>query len=163
MIALLACAAALGAISVRALAGLTPVPIEFQVGAGKQVIQSTRNDATTSSTSFSPVPGLSGVGLCNARSGVSVTTTMELSGAPVEIRALMGPRKRVLEPGPLSLDPGASPGTTFSATFVRAKGIGLPDGPYTLQWRSKTGAPATMTNGTIRILFSTARHTVNCD
>ncbi len=151
-----------GLVGVALSRGLPGEPITAQTSAKSQAFQAAAGSATTSSESFETVPGLSAE-LCDAKSGVSVTVTMELEGSPVEIRAVMGPERRRLEPSSFKFDSGSSAATTFSATFVRAKERGLPDGPFSVEWRSIDGGETTMNEGTIRVLFGTSKRTVHCD
>lgn len=130
----------------------TPTPVTTQSKAQSQAFTSTGLVATTSSTDFEEIPAFA-LELCRPQSGISLDLSMELSGAPVDVRVRA--RRKVLRPSQVAFDPGASSRQGFSYTFVRD--IRRLNGPVAVEWRSTTGAEATMHSGTLRALFQARR------
>jgi len=107
---------------------------------------------STSTTSWAPVPALSGLsGGCNV-DGISVVVTVNLTGKPVELRVANGPN--ILNPSSATFRPPAGAAVeTFSATF--AGGQETNNTPLTtqVQWRLLTGGgAATLHAGSVVVL-----------
>jgi hypothetical protein len=78
---------------------------------------------TTTTTSWAPVPALSGLsGGCNV-DGISVAVTVNLTGKPVQLRAVNGPN--ILNTSSVTFRPPAGSGVeTFSASFAGGQETG---------------------------------------
>jgi hypothetical protein len=92
----------------------------------------------------------------SARSGISATLSVTVSGAPAEFRIVMElPEKdwalRVMKPGSAHFDPLGSTGS-FSYTFV----AGVGPGRYTinLEWRSPTGVQTNLDGGSLVVQYA---------
>jgi hypothetical protein len=108
--------------------------------------------STTSSTDWTPVPGLASTLVC-ARGTVSATLTANLTGAPAQFRihidggGLMAPELAHFDP--------TGGNRTFSATFVAKVGTfeGSDGHSFDLEWRSPSGQPVTFKRGALDLLF----------
>jgi hypothetical protein len=110
-----------------------------------------RTDAvTTSSTAWHNVPEL-GVTICSINE-VSATVSVTLSGARARFRVLRE-GSTVIRPGPAEFAPNGV--ESFSFTFVTNTGPIGGDDHHALQvqWRSPTGAQATMRSGDLNVLY----------
>ncbi len=108
---------------------------------------------TTHATRWSPLAGYSYSDgpVIRARSGIAVTLSVTVRGAPVAFRVVLEDvdhdfRLVVMKPGGVRFEAGAQT-ESFSYTFVLQ---GVRPGPYTvnLLWRTPTGVPVTMIEGT---------------
>ena len=119
----------------------------------------TTTTATTSSRTFQPVPGLSGLNIC-ALNQVTATLSVELNGAPAgfQIRIDGG---GTMQPGAVRLVP-AGPHDSFSFTFVNSVGPFEADDHHSfdVEWRSPTGAATTLERGTVNLQYE--HGTQNC-
>jgi hypothetical protein len=126
----------------------------------RQAIVSTQSTATTSTTTFSQIPGLSEFPISN-RGPSSVTFSARFSGAPVEVRAERDGHP--LRPTKARFDPIT--GTkSFSFTFISMSGS-RKCRHYGISWRSPTGGTATLESGNFIVTYNAARpphHTI-CD
>jgi hypothetical protein len=104
----------------------------------------------TSSTAWHDVPVL-GVTICSINE-VSATLSVTLSGARARFRVLRG-GGTVIRPGPAEFAPNGV--ESFSYTFVTNTGPFGGDDHHSLkvQWRSPTGARATMRSGDLNVLY----------
>ncbi len=91
-----------------------------------------------------------------ARSGISATLSVTVSGAPAEFRIVMEvPEKdwaqRVMKPGSVHFDPQGGTGS-FSYTFV----AGVGPGKYTINllWRSPTGIQTNLDDGSLVVQYA---------
>ena len=91
-----------------------------------------------------------------ARSGISATLSVTVSGAPAEFRIVMEvPEKdwaqRVMKPGSVHFDPQGGTGS-FSYTFV----AGVGPGAYTINllWRSPTGIQTNLDDGSLVVQYA---------
>jgi hypothetical protein len=109
-----------------------------------------RSSITTSSTTWSDVPVL-GVSIC-AVNEISATLSVNLTGALARFR-MLGEQGNVIQPGPAQFDPTGV--ESFSFTFVTNVGTFEADDRHSVrvQWRSPTGAAATMTQGALNVLY----------
>jgi hypothetical protein len=123
--------------------------------------QSIRVDTTTRTTTSTEWKSVGGFGpsdglIIDTRNGLSVTMSVQLSGAPAEFRISTGQSPyehyKVMGPGPVRFDPL---GGTNSFSFVFAKDATSP-GPREMivQWRSPTGGATTLEK--ISVLVITA-------
>jgi hypothetical protein len=111
------------------------------------------NTASTSSTSWTDVPGLRGLDVCAAGS-VSAAVSVDVSGAPVDLRVQWDDVPLALRPRVAHFDPSGGT-TSFSFTFVgHMQSFEGSDGHlFDVQWRSPTGAPVTLNRGNVNLLF----------
>jgi hypothetical protein len=99
-----------------------------------------------------------------ARGPISATLSMQLRGAPVNIRTRIkrrGRRAMTMKPGAVRFDPGQG-SNSFSFTFIRHLGrrtanTGL---DFQAEWRSPTGETAILDKATLR---SSLRRVGGCD
>jgi hypothetical protein len=119
----------------------------------------TTTTATTSSRTFQPIPGLSGLNIC-ALNQVTATLSVELNGAPAgfQIRIDGG---GTMQPGAVRLVP-AGPHDSFSFTFVNsvAPFEANDNHSFDVEWRSPTGAATTLERGTFNLQYQ--RGTQQC-
>ena len=119
------------------------------------------SNQTTSSTSWADVSGwgISDGPFIQARGGLAATLSVTVSGAPVRFRFFLEVvdrdfRVRLMVPKSAAFNPGAG-NESFSYTFVSG---GLHRGRYTvnLQWSSPTGAPVTLSSGSVVLQYASA-------
>jgi hypothetical protein len=124
-----------------------------------QASKFTTTTATTSSKTFRPVPGLSGLTVC-ALQQVTATLSVELNGAPAgfQIRVDGG---GTMSPGAIRFVP-AGPHDSFSFTFVRSVGPfeANDNHSFDVEWRSPSGAATTLERGTFNLQYQ--RGTQSC-
>ena len=91
-----------------------------------------------------------------ARSGISVTLSVTVTGAPAEFRVVMeaaeqGWAQRVMKPGWAHFDPQGGTGS-FSYSFV----AGVGPGTYTINllWRSPTGVQTNLEGGSLVVQYA---------
>ena len=107
---------------------------------------------STATTSWAPVPALSGLsGGCNV-DGISIAVTVNVTGKPVELRAVNGPN--ILNPSSVTFWPPAGSGVeTFSASFVGGQELNNTPLTTQVQWRLATaGGSATLHGGSVVVL-----------
>jgi hypothetical protein len=118
----------------------------------QQASRFTTNTVTTSSRTFQPVPGLSGLNVC-ALHQVTATLSVELNGAPAgfQIRIDGG---GTMQPGAVRFVP-AGPHDSFSFTFTNSVGPFEANDhhEFDVEWRSPTGAPSTLERGTFNLQY----------
>lgn len=108
--------------------------------------------STTSSTGWTPVPGLASTLIC-AKGTVSATLSVNLVGAPAQFRLHID-GGGLMEPELAHFDPTG--GTrSFSSTFAARVGTweGSDGHSFDLEWRSPSGAPVTLKRGDLVLLF----------
>lgn len=148
------------------LAGVLGVPAAVLAASGGasssldlQASKFTTSTATTSSKTFHPVPGLSGLNIC-ALDQVTATLSVELNGAPAgfQVRVDGG---GTMPPGAIRFVP-AGAHDSFSFTFVNKVGPFEADDHHSfdVEWRSPTGAATTLERGTFNLQYQ--RGTQNC-
>ena len=105
---------------------------------------------TTSSTAWHDVPVL-GATICSVNEA-SATLSVTLSGARARFRVLRE-GGTVIRPGPAEFAPNGV--ESFSYTFVTNTGPFGGDDHHSLkvQWRSPTGAQATLRSGDLNVLY----------
>jgi hypothetical protein len=107
---------------------------------------------STTTTSWASVPALSGLsGGCNV-DGISAAVTVNVTGNPVELRAVNGPN--ILNPSSVTFRPPAGSGIeTFSANFVGGQELNNTPLTTQVQWRLVTaGGSATLRSGSVVVL-----------
>jgi hypothetical protein len=107
---------------------------------------------STTTTSWASVPALSGLsGGCNV-DGISAAVTVNVTGNPVELRAVNGPN--ILNPSSVTFRPPAGSGMeTFSANFVGGQELNNTPLTTQVQWRLVTaGGSATLRSGSVVVL-----------
>ena len=139
-------------------AGLVLVPaVAFADGAvtspvsGQELAWDTAPVATAT-TSWAPIPALSGLaGGCNV-DGISVAVTVNVTGNPLKLRVTNGPN--ILNPSSVTFrPPGGSGVETFSANFVGGPETNNTPLATRVQWRLATaGGSATLHGGSVVVL-----------
>jgi hypothetical protein len=107
---------------------------------------------STTTTSWASVPAMSGLsGGCNV-DGISAAVTVNVTGNPVELRAVNGPN--ILNPSSVTFRPPAGSGIeTFSANFVGGQELNNTPLTTQVQWRLVTaGGSATLRSGSVVVL-----------
>ena len=119
----------------------------------------TTTTATTSSRTFQPIPGLSGLNIC-ALNQVTATLSVELNGAPAGFQIRID-AAGTMQPGAVRLVP-AGPHDSFSFTFVKsvAPFEANDNHSFDVEWRSPTGAATTLERGTFNLQYQ--RGTQQC-
>jgi len=119
----------------------------------------TTTTATTSSRTFQPIPGLSGLNIC-ALNQVTATLSVELNGAPAGFQIRID-ASGTMQPGAVRLVP-AGPHDSFSFTFVNsvAPFEANDNHSFDVEWRSPTGAATTLERGTFNLQYQ--RGTQQC-
>jgi len=105
---------------------------------------------TTSSAAWHSIP-MFNVTIC-AINEVSATISVNLTGARARFR-VVGEQGNVIRPGPAEFAPRGT--ESFSYTFVTSVGTFEADDRHslTVQWRSPTGSPVTLTRGDFNVLY----------
>jgi hypothetical protein len=117
------------------------------------------SSATTSSTAWRNVPGLS-LTRCT-RGQVTAMLSATVSGAPVRFRGVIdGVPEAPMMPGSARFAPSGS--ESFAYTFVANTGPFEADDThrFDIQWRSPSGAGVTLHSGALNLLFK--RGTQGC-
>jgi hypothetical protein len=119
----------------------------------------TTTTATTSSRTFQPIPGLSGLNIC-ALNQVTATLSVELNGAPAGFQIRID-AAGTMQPGAVRLVP-AGPHDSFSFTFVNsvAPFEANDNHSFDVEWRSPTGTATTLERGTFNLQYQ--RGTQQC-
>jgi len=119
----------------------------------------TTTTATTSSRTFQPIPGLSGLNIC-ALNQVTATLSVELNGAPAGFQIRID-AAGTMQPGAVRLVP-AGPHDSFSFTFVKsvAPFEANDNHSFDVEWRSPTGTATTLERGTFNLQYQ--RGTQQC-
>lgn len=119
----------------------------------------TTTTATTSSRTFQPIPGLSGLNIC-ALNQVTATLSVELNGAPAGFQIRID-GAGTMQPGAVRLVP-AGPHDSFSFTFVNsvAPFEANDNHSFDVEWRSPTGSATTLERGTFNLQYQ--RGTQQC-
>ena len=109
-------------------------------------------EVSTSSTDWTPVPGLGKLDVC-AVGQVSAVVSVVESGAPADFRVDFdsGPKMR---PRWVRFDPNGGM-NGFSFTFVKRVGTfeGSDGHLFAVEWRSPSGTPTTLERGDVDLLF----------
>ncbi|MGH3024447.1 MAG: hypothetical protein ACRDNI_12385 [Gaiellaceae bacterium] len=125
----------------------------------RQIATSVGADATTSSTRWRNVPGLARISACTIRQ-VTATLSVTLAGAPALFRVIIDTPEGPMRPGNARFVPNGR--ESFSYTFVR-RTIPFEDDDthsFSVQWRSPSGQPVTLTSGVVNLIFQRGTH--NC-
>jgi hypothetical protein len=141
-------------VAVFAASGLTSGNLD------RQFAKWTNSTASTSSTAWHDVPGLSRLSACTQHQ-VTAILSVTVRGAPVRFRVYFDTPEAPMRPGNARFVPGADE-ETFSSTFVKNSFPFEADDThvFSVQWRSPTGRPVTMTRGVLDLLFE--RGTQGC-
>jgi len=142
-----------------AVAAVLGVPVAVLAASGGssssldlQASRFTTTTATTSSKTFTIVPGLRGLTIC-ALNQVTATLSVELNGAPAafQIRVDGG---GTMSPGAMRFVP-AGAHDSFSFTFVQSVGpFETNDNHgFDVEWRSPSGAKTTLERGTFNLQY----------
>lgn len=121
--------------------------------ADRQFAKWTTNKASTSSTAWHDVPGLSRLTACTLHE-VSANLSVTVSGAPVRFRVIIDTPEGPMRPGNARFVPGADE-ESFSYTFVRNTFPFEADDThlFSVQWRSPTGRMVTLQRGDLNLIF----------
>jgi len=125
----------------------------------RQAAKWTTTPATTSSTAWRRVPGLS-LTRCTLNQ-VTATISVTVSGAPVSFRGVIdGVPEAPMRPGPARFVPNGT--ESFSYSFVHRTAPFEADDThrFDVQWRSASGTPVTLRRGALNLLFQ--RGTQGC-
>jgi hypothetical protein len=125
----------------------------------RQASRWTTTPATTSSTAWRRVPGLS-LTRCTLNQ-VTATLSVTVRGAPVAFRGVIdGVPEAPMRPGSARFVPDGT--ESFSYTFVARTAPFEADDThrFDMQWRSPTGAPVTLRRGALNLLYQ--RGTQGC-
>jgi hypothetical protein len=123
----------------------------------RQSARWTTTSATTSSTSWRNVPGLS-IRRCTINQ-VTVMVSVTLNGAPALFRVIMdGVPEAPLKPGTARFVPDGT--ESFSYAFVGRTAPFEADDThaFNVQWRSPSGLPVTLVRGDLNLLFQQGTH-----
>jgi hypothetical protein len=106
---------------------------------------------STSSAEWTDIPALRGLDVC-AKGQMSATVSLELTGAPVDVRVQFDDIPVPLKPRFAHVEPSGT--TSFSFTFVgRMRTSEGSDGHlFDVQWRS-SGGTVTLERGNVNLLF----------
>lgn len=118
----------------------------------RQKARWTTTTASTSSTAWRNVPGLTGV-MADTIDEVSATLSVTVAGAPVRFRVVLDTPEVSLRPGSVRFVPSGT--ESFSFTFVRTTipFEGDDTHSFTVQWRSPTGGQVTLVNGVLNLVY----------
>jgi hypothetical protein len=124
----------------------------FSGALDRQSAKWTTTSATTSSTQWRDVPGLS-ITRCTLDQ-VTAMVSVTVSGAPVTFRVIIdGVPEAPMRPGRARFVPDGR--ESFSHTFVGRTAPFEADDThrFSVQWRSPTGATVTLRRGVLNVLF----------
>jgi hypothetical protein len=118
----------------------------------RQTFKYREREATTSSKTWSNVPGVGVFEVC-AVNEVSAKVSLVLRGGPVAIRIRIDGTEVLAHPGAVSFRPG--PGRVFSFGFAEHVAPFEANDLHQLevQWRSLTGSPVILKRGMVNLLF----------
>jgi len=116
----------------------------------EQAIKYRTTEVSTSSATFSPIPGLRNLLILN-RGPVTASVSAVFKGAPVEIRVRQE-GSRSLRPGAVDLDPRAA-GMPFSFDFIDLGNKDVGCRTYSAEWRSPSGELAKLTAGDFIVTY----------
>jgi hypothetical protein len=136
----------------------TPVAVlaaanhNFNGAAERQSAKWTVGMATTSSSSWRNVPGLS-ITRCTLHE-VSETVTLTLSGGPVRFRGVIdGVPEAPMKPGAVRFVPHGTESVTYMLVANTGPFEANDTHRFDLQWRSPSGAPVTLHAGAVNLVF----------
>jgi hypothetical protein len=153
-------------VPIVAVAGVLGIPAAVLAVSGGtsssldlQASRFTTSTAATSSKTFHPIPGLSGLTIC-ALHQVTATLSVELNRAPASFQVRVD-GGGTMQPGAIRFVP-AGAHDSFSFTFVNSVGPFEADDHHSfdVEWRSPTGAATTLERGTFNLQYE--RGTQNC-
>ncbi len=117
----------------------------------------TTSTVTTASTTFQPIPSLSGLNIC-ALNQVTASLSVELNGPPAGFQIRVD-GDGLMPPGAVRFVP-AGAHDSFSFTFVR--GVNPFENNdhhvFDVEWRSPTGATATLERATFNLQYQRGTH-----
>lgn len=129
----------------------------FSSSLDRQASKWTTTTATTSSRTFRPIAGLSGLNIC-ALNQVTATLSVGLNGAPAgfQVHVDGGP---VMPPGRIRFVPAGTP-DSFSFDFVMSVSPfeNNDHHVFDVEWRSPTGRPAVLERGTFNLQYQQGTH-----
>jgi hypothetical protein len=146
-------------IAILALALVVGIPTAVLAASGGfnssldlQASRWTTTTRTTSSTTFHPVAGLSGLTIC-ALNQVTAALSVELRGAPAAFQIRVD-GAGLMRPGAVRFVP-AGPHDSFSFTFVQNVGPfeANDNHGFEVEWRSPTGKATTLERGTFNLQY----------
>jgi hypothetical protein len=124
---------------------------QAESGVNKHRLVWTTRSASTTSTSFTAVPGLSGISSVVSKGVVVATVSGTFRGGPVELR-FINDSGRTLRPGRAHIDP--TQGTTFfTLSFGTGGSGGLVCHIYDLLWRSPSGEKVSLKRGSVVLTY----------
>jgi hypothetical protein len=136
-----------------------PAPTSPASTANQQSTQWTAGEVATFDSRFSSIPGLGNMAVC-ASGQISATVSVELHGAPADFRIRID-QHDTMEPGAVSFVPfGAHDSFSFTFTENLRPLDGLDRHVLQLQWKSPSGAAATLERSTMELWYQSA--TANC-
>lgn len=150
--ALIACSAVLaGSLTALAVTGTTSSHLDSQAA------KWTTTTATTSSTTFHTIPGLSGLNVC-ALHQVTATLSAELAGAPAAFQVQVD-SGATMHPGTIRFLPAA---LHDSASFTFVQSVGTFEANdhhvFDVSWRSPSGKAVTLERGTLVLQYAKGTH-----
>jgi hypothetical protein len=149
----------LTAVAVPAFAaagGVTGAAAAYPVGSESYDVAP--GPATTSTTTFSPLPGLDLIHI-GSNGPATATFSATLSGADVDIRVLRDGRPLF----PRTIHIGASvSGASVSYRFVAGRFVPGGCHRFAVQWRSPQGQPVTMQRGSLVVDYHGVHVTGGC-
>ena len=153
LVASLALAFAVGAPgAVMAASGVPSSSGGFSSSLDLQASRRTTSTVTTSSTTFRPIPGLSGLSIC-ALNQVTASLSVELNGPPAGFQIRVD-GDGLMPPGAVQFVP-AGAHDSFSFTFMR--GVSPFENNdhhvFDVEWRSPTAATTTLERDTFNLYF----------
>lgn len=122
-----------------------------------QASKFTTSTLSTSSTTFQPIPSLSGLTIC-AVNQVTATLSVELNGSPAGFQIRID-GDGLMPPGAVRFVP-AGAHDSFSFTFVRSVGPfeNNDHHEFDVEWRSPTAGTTTWERGTFNLQFQRGTH-----
>jgi hypothetical protein len=125
--------------------------------ADRHAVRSAAGDYTKSLTTWGPIGGWgpSDGLILDAKGAISVTWSIEVSGAPGEFRIglakLPATTAPVMPPGAIHVDPA---GGTIATSFTFVKSLTAGTYEMTLWWRSPTGEQVSMSRFSVDVLYT---------
>jgi hypothetical protein len=149
---LLLLAAAVIALVAAPLAVYAAQSHNFTGAAQRQFARWTAGSATTSSTHWQNVPGLS-ITRCTLNE-VAETVTVTVSGGPVRLRAVIDSvTEAPMKPGPTRFVPSGTETVTYMFVGNTGPFEANDNHRFDIQWRSPTGSPVRLHGGVANLVF----------
>ena len=123
----------------------------------RQSAKWTTSSATTSSTAWRNVPGLS-LTRCTLNQ-VTATLSVTVNGAPVRFRVIIdGVPEAPMKPDSARFVPSGSESCSYTFVARTAPFENDDTHGFAVQWRSPSGSPVTLTRGDLNLLFQRGTH-----